>query len=66
MHCKDDIGKVVKSHGDTITSYAEYSKRNFKKCHLTPLGRFSVKTSTIGSIRVKKDATKSAESLTNI
>ena len=43
MHCKDDIGKVVKSHGDTITSYAGYSKRNFKKCHSTPLGRFSVK-----------------------
>ena len=43
MHCKDDIGKFVKSHGDTITSYAWYFKRNFKKCHLTPLDRFSVK-----------------------
>ena len=42
MHCEDDIGKVVKSHGDTITTYAGYSKRNFKKCHLTLLGRFSV------------------------
>ena len=43
MHCTNDIRKVVKSHGDTITSYAGYSKRNFKKCHSTPLGRFSVK-----------------------
>ena len=41
MHCTNDIRKVVKSHGDTITSYAGYSKRNFKKGHLTSLGSFS-------------------------
>ena len=41
MHCTDDTRKVVKSHGDTITSYARYSKQNFKKGHLTSLSRFS-------------------------
>ena len=30
MHCKHNIGKVMKLHDDTITSYAGYSKRNFK------------------------------------
>ena len=39
MHCTDDVRKVVKSYGDT-TSYAAYSKRNFKKGHLISLGRF--------------------------
>ena len=43
MHCKHNIGKVMKLHDDTITSYTGYSKRNFKKCHLTSLGRVSVK-----------------------
>ena len=42
MHCKHNIGKVVKLHGDAITLYAGYPKRNFKKCHLISLGRFSV------------------------
>ena len=42
MRCKHNIGKVVKLHGDVITLYAGYSKRNFKKYHLTPLDKFSV------------------------
>ena len=45
MHCTNDIRKVVKSHGDT-TSYAGYSKRNFKKGHLTSPGSFSASVKT--------------------
>ena len=43
MHCKHNIEKVMKLHGDTITFYVGYFNQNFKKDHLTPLGRFSVK-----------------------
>ena len=45
MHCTYDR-KVVKLNGDAITSYAGYSKRNFKKDNLTPR-RFSINVATI-------------------